>query len=381
MIRPRALLALSLLAGCGGAPTPPPPVEPAIVVVPTSNAPTPPAEVSAAPRVEAPPPPPAEPPTFALPSPAACELDTAHWSGHPTSVSELRFREGGPVFARINNGKARLFLPIGVSAQGAGLHSANDGLTLRGHVSGAAIALYGAQAVIFEGFAVPTSRKKLTWERTTIGNITVTLDKISGVTPAQTPLSATVSCGAVTLDWGSFSPEPSALGAKRTRRGVLRTDAPVPLSITPTGAPTAELRARSEMDGELLVAEVSGPRTRIFWPRFEALIFGWVPTGDLRPPPSGGVGHGSGHGIGAGFGRSVHPIDRLVCGEDVPVMAEAGGERMIVGSIAARTIIDRMARHGDDVEVWVRTDVVQIPPGARLLARAALLEGCAPAPL
>jgi hypothetical protein len=295
-------------------------------------------------------------------------------------VSELRFRQGGPVFARVATGAARLVLPVGVAAQGAGLELVDAGLTLRGQLDAASVGLHGAQEVIFAGFAAPTGRSALTWSRATMGDVVVTLDSIAGVKPAQTPLSTTVPCAALGLDRGSYEPRPETLGARATRRAVLRVGASILLSVSPTGAAVAELNARDEPDGEVRVSEVKGARSRIFWSRREALVFGWVLSTDVQKPKSE-YGFGSGSGSGAGFGRSVHPVDRVVCDKEIPVIAEAGGERMIVGSISPGTVIDRMARHGDAMEIWVRTGAVQIPNEARLVTHAALLEGCAGHPL
>lgn len=380
MRRPFALLALSLLAGCGGASSPPPPVEVATVVVPASSASAPAPIETSAPIVAPPPPPPsADPPAFALPSPAACELRSARWLGRG-AVSELRFRQGGPVFARVATGAARLVLPVGVAAQGAGLELVDAGLTLRGQLDAASVGLYGTKVITFERFAAATGGSVLTWSHSTTSDVTVTLDSITGVKPAQTPLSATVACSALSLDRGRYDTSARALDPRATRLAVLRVGASIPLSVTPTGAAVAELNPRNEPDGFVRISEVSGPRSRIFWSRREAMVFGWVLSADLHKP-LGEYGFGSGSGSGAGFGRSVHPMDRVVCDKEIPVIAEAGGERMIVGNVAPGTVIDRMARHGDEMEIWVRTGAVQIPNEARLVTHAALLEGCAGHPL
>ena len=107
-------IAALVLAACA-APPPPPPK--ALVVI------SPPIDASSASPVaeaEAAPPAPLDPPLYALPEPAACVLTTPRWRG-AKATTDLRFREGGPIFARASGGKASLHLPVGSATDGAGL--------------------------------------------------------------------------------------------------------------------------------------------------------------------------------------------------------------------------------------------------------------------
>lgn len=230
--------------------------------------------------------------------------------------------------------------------------------------------------------AVPTPSTALAWDEAAPDLITVRFQPSAAVEVQEPPLRAQVRCNAVGLDWGRFKARAAVSGGKRERRALLRVGRAIPLALAPGGAPAAHLRARGGDDGEaeVLVIDVSGAHSRVIWHRDDALIFGWVASADLRPAPKEPVVFKYGTGSGSGFGRSMHPRAHLTCPEDIPVIAEAGGERATVGSVQARTIIHVMEHRGDHASILVRTSDVQIPAGVALLAREDRLARCEPAP-
>ncbi len=317
------------------------------------------------------------PPPVAFPTPAACVLKASSWRG-ARPVTELRFRAGGPVFARVASGAASLHLPPGPAAE-AGLELEFDGLVVRGLVAPEAVALHAAKPLVLGGLAIPTPRARLAWTGARPGELTVTHAPAAGVEVLAPPLTAPVRCDALSLDAVAFDPAAAAPEKKVDRPALLRLRRPISLSVDPAAAPAARLLARDDLDAEVTVIEIAGNKSRILWSRKEELIFGWVATSDLRPPnPGVGLGSVSTTGSGAGFGRSVHSVARVTCPADVPVIAEAEDERATVGLIRAGTLIHVMTRGGPESKIVVAPGGIQMATPAELLADAERLKDCAP---
>lgn len=370
-----AVAASCTIAACAAAPPPPLSVE--IPPAPPAATPTfsPTADASAA----APPAAPQEPPSIALPEPAACALPTARWRG-VTSISELRFRAGGPVFARVAGVKGTLHFPLGRAADSALLDLLDSGLALRGHLAGADVSLHPAKAFVMGDAVIPQGRATLFWSAATPGALAVTFDPHDGIALVQPPLSATLPCDALSLDVTSVDARAAVPDQKPGKRELLRAGSAVPLSLTPGGATFANLTAKAGEDAEVTVMDRTGPSARILWSRPDSFIFGWVPAASLQVPTKPAALFGHGTGSGSGFGRSIHPVTRVVCPDDVPVIADAGGERMTVGRILAGTTINLMDRGQEYRAVVIATGGVQIPNDVELRVREDRVKGCAPKP-
>ena len=316
---------------------------------------------------------------IALPEPAACVLPTERWRG-VTSISELRFRADGPVFARVAGVKGSLHFPLGRAADGALFDLVDGGLALRGHLAGADVSLHPAKAFVMGEAVIPYGRATLLWSAATPGALAVTFDPHDGIALVQPPLSATMPCDALSLDFTSIDPQAAVPDQKPGKRELLRVGGAVPLSLSPGGVTFANLTAKAGEDAEVTVMDRAGPSARILWSRSDSSIFGWVPAASLQVPTKPPVLFGHGSGSGSGFGRSIHPITRVVCPSDVPVVADAGGERMTVGRILAGTTINLMDRGQEYRSVIVATGGVQVPDGVELRVREDRIKGCAPKP-
>jgi hypothetical protein len=375
------LLAACAVAACAVAAcavAPPPPLSVEIPPAPTAASPsTSPTSPTADASAVAPPAAPQEPPSIALPEPAACVLPTARWRGVAT-LSELRFRADGPVFARVAGVKGSLHFPLGRAADGALLDLIDSGLALRGHLAGADVALHPARGFVMGDAVIPQARATLLWSAATPGALAVTFDPHDGIALVQPPLSATLPCDALSLDVTSVDARAAVPDQKPGKRELLRVGGAVPLSLTPGGATFANLTAKAGADAEVTVMERAGQSARILWSRPDSFIFGWVPAASLQAPtkPTDLFGHGT--GSGSGFGRSIHPITRVVCPDDVPVIADAGGERMTVGRILAGTTINVMDRGQEYRAVVVATGGVQVPNDVELRVREDRIKICVP---
>lgn len=367
------------VAACAAAPPPPLSVELPPAPPTASSLASPITSPTAAASAAAVPTAPREPASIALPEPAACVLPTARWRG-VTSISDLRFRAGGPVFARVAGAKGELHFPLGPAADGAYLDLVDSGLALRGHLAGADVALHPARGVVMGEAVIPRGRATLLWSAATPGALAVTFDPHEGIALVQPPLSATLPCDALSLDTTSIDARAAVPDRKPGKPGLLRVSGPVPLSLAPGGVTFANLTAKTGEDAEVTVMERAGQSARILWSRPDSFIFGWVPAASLQAPTRPASLSTSGTGSGAGFGRSIHPISRVVCPDDVPVIADAGGERMTVGRILAGTTINLMDRGEEYRAILIATSGAQIPNDVTLRVREDRLKGCAPQP-
>jgi hypothetical protein len=370
-------VAALFLAACAD-PSPPAPRALLPISPPIDSSPAPPPPVVEAAAVPPAPDPSLEPPTVALPEPAACVLDTSWWRG-ARETSDLRFREGGPIFARVSMGKARLHLPVGSVKEGAGLEIADEIYALRGHLASDEIWLHAGKAVVLGGAVIPLGSAKLEWTSARPGAVAVTFDPHEGIELVQPPLAGDVPCEALALDDTTIEPSAALPALKRGKPALLRAGAsiaiPIPLSLTAGGAPLANLTPKAGADAIVTVMESAGKSTRVAWERATSLIFGWVPTAQLEFPRKLPVAHGYGTGTGSGGGGGHLPSLRVVCPEDVPFVVEAAGERMTVGKILAGVTINLADSTGDYRRFVIRDRGLQLI-GDKTLVRAQRLKDC-----
>ena len=299
-------------------------------------------------------------------------MTTSRWRG-AKETSELRFREGGPIFAHVSGGKASLHLPVGSVNEGAGLEVTDDVFALRGHLASDDIWLHAAKAMALGGAVIPLSRARLGWIAARSGAVAVTFDPHEGIELVQ-PIAEDVPCEALSLDAASIEPSAALPASKQAKMLLLRAGVPVPLSLTAGGAPLARLTAKAGADAFVTVLETAGKDTRVSWRRRESVIFGWVPTSQLEVPRAGLMGSDSSSGGGGISCGSSYAVSRVVCPEDVPFIVEADGERMTVGKILAGVTIEVMDATGDYRHFVVRSAKLRFTGDA--LVRAQRLKDC-----
>ncbi len=314
-----------------------------------------------------------DPPSIALPEPAACVLTTSSWRG-AKDTSELRFREGGPVFAHVSGGKASLHFPVGAANEGAGLEVTDSALALRGHLASDEIWLHAAKAMALGGAVIPLSHARLGWTAARSGAVAVTFDPHEGIELVQPPIAEDVPCDALSLDAGWIESSAALPASKPGKTLLLRAGVAVLLSLTAGGAPLAKLTAKAGVDSFVTVLETAGKDTRVSWRRRDSVIFGWVPSSQLEVPKGGFVGSDSGSAGGSISCGTIPAVSRVTCPEDVPFVVEAGGERMTVGKILAGVTIDVMDATGDYRHFLVRAAKLQLTGDA--LVRAVRLKDC-----
>jgi hypothetical protein len=157
----------------------------------------------------------------------------------------------------------------------------------------------------------------------------------------------------------------------------------VTLSATPEGNTIAEIDVIEPRDDTLiihppLVLAVEKGRTRIALPTFGGVLFGWVPSSKLEKSKRQylDLSHDC-------FTMVTRPKPKsgnfVSCDRDVPLVAEAGHERRLVGRIRARTLFERVRSAAGWVEIEFRDAGVRAAEGASFWSRESDLAGCLPA--
>ncbi|MDC3957611.1 hypothetical protein [Polyangium jinanense] len=357
---------LVFLAACAS--PPPPPAPPPLVAIPPPPAAAPPAPPD--------PPPPEKPlpPPVALDAPVACAFEAAQWSG-AADVTNLALLPDATPFARIRGGAARLSIPVGPVGDTL-LRIRDQGVTVEGHTPASASVLRANVPIVMNGFAIPTIFAHLGWSTAEGQSLTVTHPDAEELEVLDPPLRATRPCGDVGLEGDSFSAEDAVPGggeAKRKEVKIILPGSPVPLSLEPKGKPVARITLSTAT--HVSVFESRGGMSRISLPVDTLYVFGWVKTSDLKPSRSL-----TGYGSGGGRGGIRHPPfvvkERLRCEHDVPLVAEAGGERRTVGSIGKNTTLEILDRTKDEARVRVWTRVIHMAESTSFLVRSVDISGC-----
>jgi hypothetical protein len=198
------------------------------------------------------------------------------------------------------------------------------------------------------------------------------------VTGVDRRLRARRRCDDLGLEAVTFDAHDAVGGEGLKEDARLKPGAPVPVSVIPGGPPVARLIPRRSVSEATSVMERQRGWTRISAILSDDLyLVGWVPAASVRPPPKTsemGEVYGAG-GLGlAGTGQ--HELKRpFACDHDIPLAAEAKGQRRMVGTLGAGVRMENAAPAGPDWVV-IRIDGLLPATGARFLVRGADIEGC-----
>lgn len=290
-------------------------------------------------------------------------------------MTDLSLVPGGKAFLHINGGAARVSIPAGPAGDTL-LEIEDAGLSVKGHAAASGILLRPNVPFVLNGFAVPTMYAALSFSEAIAGSLTVNYAPLSELDPLGARLEASRPCGDVGLQGKPFeasAARPDYDEKKKTAVKLIEPGQKVDLRTEPKGKPVARLSLK---DATLVeVFESSGGMSRVSLPVDTLWVFGWVKSSDLRP-----AGDMAGYGIGRGRFGVKDPKwaveERLRCDMDVPLVAEAFGERRLVGAIRKNTVIEVISRTETEVRVGVKTKAIHAAEDAVFLVRAGDLSGC-----
>lgn len=313
------------------------------------------------------------PPQIEMPEEVGCSW----WSaGLVTSnrVVELRLRPGGPAFAEVTRVAAHVETPAHEHDH-AILDARSGGFVVSGAVDAAALRLFATAPFALNGVLYPQPTMALSWTGGGPGEVSVSAGAPSEITPAK-PLSATVACGAVSLDPGrDLDMNQALLGRKYGASYSVARGRFIQVHSDPTEPAEARLFLS---EGAIAQGfESRGTFTFITLELDDSVVAGWVRTANLTST-HGGMGHGGRLSSIRGWGEGRrHPLAKVVCPAMVPVAAEVSSESRTVGLVVPGTVVEILERRGAFSRVFVAAPGIHLLAGTTLLARASDLAACA----
>lgn len=314
------------------------------------------------------------PPGIAAPEEVGCSWTTARLAVSRQRV-ELRLRPGGPAFAEVMAAAARVQTPAHEHDH-AILDAKSGGFVVSGAVDAKVLRLFATSPFAMNGVLYPQPTMALSWIGGGPGKAIVSADAPSELTPAK-PLSATVACGAVSLDSGrALDMTPVLLGGRYGQGYSVATGR----FIQVHSDPTKPSEGRLFLSGAAIAQGLGslGGFTFITLALDDSVVAGWVRTVNLTPT-NGGMGHAGSLSSLRGWGEGRRsPLAKVVCPAMVPVAAEVSSESRTVGLVLPGTVVEILERRGAFSRVFVAAKGIHLLAETVLLARASDLSGCTP---
>lgn len=308
-------------------------------------------------------------PTLAAPPSSTCTWGGPWEYGQPET---LALRDGGPIFGTIGRVE-RATLEVGPN--GAFVELASKELTVRGFVDRRAVRLHPARALAIASHLLPGPRAVLRPAETAGSKLTVEAAPPRHVV-AEAPPRAQLACRDLTLEVATFDPL-SVLGDVRTTDAAL-AGATMSLQAHPQGPRVAELRLDEEVPVSVL--EQRGGLARVVLDphadvEADLYVVGWVPSQHLRPA-WGGRSLSGGYGGGRGLPRGRPPKRSVRCAHEVAFWVVLGDERRIVGAIAPAAEIGIVGETADGFEIAIGRLGLSLVDGARAEVERAAVASC-----
>lgn len=278
------------------------------------------------------------------------------------------------MFARVQGGKVRLHLPVG-AADAAVLDAGSRGIVLSGIASREDVPLFAAASFAMNGVVLPGSTTPLRWKEGFDGSVSVTMVTPKNILVTRPPLTAKRPCSDLSLDSGArLAPAKAALGREYGQLKVVRAGRVLEIFADPGHPADAKLI----LADDLLVQafDSSGAFSRIGGSFGEVFIAGWVRSGQLKDT-SGGGGQ-----LGVGYGRTrvvsgvLRTLRRVACPADMPLVAEADGERATVGIVLSGTSIDVVDEAEPLSQIQTLEREIQPHVSSRFLVPTSDLRAC-----
>jgi hypothetical protein len=263
------------------------------------------------------------------------------------------------------------------------------GVLVQGHLEAAEMPLYPASAFVMSGVFIPNQELRLLWRSAKPGLIKVATQPLHRVESYEPELSAERECrdislGPVVLDDAAID---RALGATATPAPLrkpwrwLRAGR-LPVSAAPDGdfvatVDVSEPRDDTRTTSPPRVLAVDKGHTRIALSGFGGVLFGWVPSQQLTTSTLEYLDFS--HDAFSLIGPPLpHPGHFVGCGHDVPLVAEAGGERHLVGTIRKGTTLEPLGALAGWRQLELPDAGLVVAAGASFWAREADLADCRP---
>ncbi len=200
------------------------------------------------------------------------------------------------------------------------------------------------------------------------------LESVAGAAPLQ---RTSRSCADIGLDPdAAFDPfEP--VGGRGLAAGTrFKTREAVDLSPTPNALRIAALVPNRKISEATTVLARTPGWARIGVSFEHVILAGWVPAASLGPAQKPPKESARSHRPSRILGLTTLMKRPIACDHDVDLIAEAGGQRRVVGTIGAGVAME--TKPADAEVAAVRVYPIEASAGARFLVRRADVDGCAP---
>jgi hypothetical protein len=261
------------------------------------------------------------------------------------------------------------------------------GIFLRGHIEAAEMPLYPATAFVMNEVFIPNGDLRLLWRSAKPGRILVASQRLHRVEPYAPEFTAERECrdislGAVSIDNAAID---AALGT-RVERAPPRPPWPwlrsgkVPVSAVPDDDLVATVDVLEPRDDTVVVEpprvlSVSKGYTRVVLSAFGGVLFGWVPSNRLTTSRLEylDLSHDAFSLLGPPQSR---PGNFMSCDHDVPLVAEIGGDRRLVGTIRRDAQLERLRVVAGWCQIDFRNTGIASVSGASFWVRESDILGC-----
>jgi len=313
------------------------------------------------------------PEAVALPTPVACSFHDSEGGGLILELSP------GVPYAYVGDAKVDVTLPVASRPVPVGVTVAARGVRLRGVAPAAKFPLRLTRPFVVDEIFAPTDSAELPWTDARVGSVGVEIvfpsDAPIRVLDVKGTLRFRRSCDQIGIGFSTFAtlPDRWSDGDKRNLR--LSQSVLIPVSATRAGPAVAKLVVMDASYSEVQPLERDEQWSRIA-ARVGAIdVIGWVRNEWLR-------GMWGLYNSDNRFVKYLEPRRKpdqflFSCNAELPLVAEAGGKRRTVGTVAPGVVM--LAAPTEDEYVAVRFTKAPVRPmdKARLLVRQSDVKGCA----
>jgi hypothetical protein len=369
-----AATAIAAIASCGGAKAvDAPPAPSARIAIPEA---APPPSASAPPAASA--------PALAIDAVEAPRDARCTWSTErSTDAYVLRAKPGGASFARAEAPRVRAKL---LGEGGLFVELTSSDYRARGFVDATDVrSLRPARAITFGGFVIATPNARLKMAQAADASVAVALPPVDEIV-LTTNEPTTLTCADIGIARAEF--DPHATLPKPLAGAFVMPDRFVPLAMTPGGAPVAKIAGAS---AEIEVLERRGAHARVVVELGDRMVVGWIAAADVRAKLKassqeelkiqmlGALGSGLGASAelrgGATRADQVGGCKPRWCASEVRLVAEVGGSRWVIGSLASEASFCALGT--DDAFTRVQPPAsLRLSPDAKLLVPTSDLAPC-----
>jgi len=308
------------------------------------------------------------------PDAPACVFHLEAW---PDGDAELRFRPADPPFA-YGNGKVSLVLPTGDPGLGFPAEIEGRELRIHGILRREDVPLRLARArTVSQVLTLLAGARLQRWHDARPDAITLEYTSPGLVLREPSPL--VLRCDDL---WIGAPPPPPGEGLPPAGRPAsLSSEHSIPFAATPGGRTMASLSLRDQASPPSWSYETVGREIRVAVALEEAVLVGWVPSGDVHPLTDEILAL-----VDVSPMRPSHPLSLssqgVRCRGAIELSAKlvigAESERHVVGTVAAGAFLQYFpaGRHDDFTAVSLPGSGLSPATDAELLVDTAALERC-----